>query len=88
MTGPEVFDIAREALFVTLKISAPVLITALVIGLAVSIVQALTQVQETTLSFVPKAITIGAVFLLTMPFMIATLISFTRELAARMVQGG
>jgi flagellar biosynthetic protein FliQ len=88
MTGPEVVDVARDALFVTLKISAPVLITALIVGLAISIVQALTQIQETTLSFVPKVVTIGAVFLLAMPFMIATLITFTRELAVRMAQGG
>jgi flagellar biosynthesis protein FliQ len=88
MTGPEVFDIARESLFVTLKISAPVLIAALAVGLVISVVQALTQIQETTLSFVPKAITIGAVFLLSLPFTIATLMSFTRELAVRMAQGG
>jgi flagellar biosynthetic protein FliQ len=88
METSDVIEISREALWVTLMIGAPLLLTALVIGLVISLVQALTQIQETTLAFVPKVVGMFVVFLLTMPFMIATLSTFTRELTARIAAGG
>ena len=88
MDTSDVIELSREAIWVTLVIGAPLLLTALVIGLIISLVQALTQIQEMTLAFVPKVVGMFVVFLLTMPFMIATLSTFTRDLAARIATGG
>jgi flagellar biosynthetic protein FliQ len=84
----DILDIAREALLVTLKLGAPVLLLALIAGLAISLLQALTQMQEMTLSFVPKIITILLSLFLFLPFMLSTLSDFTRELMARIAAGG
>ena len=70
MDTPEVLDIARDAIFVMLKIGAPIMAVALLIGLAISLIQALTQIQEMTLSFVPKLLVMFASLLLLLPFMI------------------
>ena len=83
MDTPEVLDIARDAIIVMLKIGAPVMIIALLIGLGISLVQALTQIQEATLSFVPKILVMFVSLLLLLPFMIATLSTFTERLADR-----
>lgn len=88
MDTTDVIEISREAIVVTLKLGAPLLLTALVVGLVISLVQALTQIQEMTLAFVPKVVGMAVVFLLTVPFMIATLATFTQELAARIARGG
>jgi flagellar biosynthetic protein FliQ len=88
MDVTDVLAVAREAMGVTLKISAPMMLVALVIGLAVSMIQALTQIQEMTLAFVPKLLAIFAVFLLSLPFMVATLVGFTQELATRIASSG
>jgi flagellar biosynthetic protein FliQ len=74
-------------MWVTIKLGAPMMLVGLALGLVVSLFQALTQIQEMTLVFVPKVLAIFVVFLLTLPFMIATLIGFTRELASRIVGG-
>ena len=87
METADVIEISREAIVVTLKLGAPLLLTALAIGLVVSLVQALTQIQEMTLAFVPKVVGMAVVFLLTVPFMIATLTTFTRDLASRIATG-
>jgi flagellar biosynthetic protein FliQ len=84
----DILDIAREALLVTLKLGAPVLVLALVAGLAISLLQALTQMQEMTLSFVPKILTILLSLFLFLPFMLSTLGDFTRELMDRIAAGG
>jgi flagellar biosynthetic protein FliQ len=84
----DILDIAREALLVTLKLGAPVLLLALIAGLAISLLQALTQMQEMTLSFVPKIITILLSLFLFLPFMLSTLSDFTRELMDRIAAGG
>jgi flagellar biosynthetic protein FliQ len=73
-------DIATQAVWVMLKIGAPTMLVALVVGVAVSLVQALTQVQEATLSFVPKLVAILLTFVLTAPFALLTLEDMTREL--------
>ena len=88
METPEVLDIARDAIFVMLKIGAPVMIIALIVGLAISLVQALTQIQEMTLSFVPKMLVMFVSLLLLLPFMIATLSTFTERLADRIASLG
>lgn len=85
MEAAEVIDVGREAIYVLLVISAPVMIAALVIGLIVSIFQALTQIQEQTLSFVPKVVTMLLVLGLTMPFMLQQLTDFTHKLTEKIV---
>lgn len=85
MNAADVLGISREAVWVMLKIAAPLMLTALVVGLVISLFQALTQLQEQTLTFVPKILILLAVFVLTIPFMSNTLIEFTRELMAKAV---
>ena len=84
----EVLDVSREAVIVTLKIGVPVMLIALIVGLVVSLFQALTQIQEMTLSFIPKIIAIFLSLLLLMPFMLSTLTTFTHGLAERIIQTG
>lgn len=83
MNSAEVTEIAREALFVLLKLSAPIMFVALSIGLIISLIQALTQIQEMTISFVPKIITIFFTLILMMPFMIETMQDFSESLMSR-----
>jgi flagellar biosynthetic protein FliQ len=83
----DVLTVSRDAMWVTIKLGAPMMVVGLVIGLVVSLFQALTQIQEATLAFVPKILAIFVVFLISLPFMVATLIGFTRELASRIVGG-
>ena len=85
MDSAEVLDVARQGIWVALKIGAPVMLIALVVGLVISLFQALTQIQEMTLAFVPKIIVIFLSILLFMPFMLASLSAFTEDLAARIV---
>lgn len=73
-------ELAREAIWVTIQLAAPIMLVALVVGLIISLVQALTQVQEMTLSFVPKILAIFVSLLLFLPFMAATLSTFTRRI--------
>jgi len=80
MNADHVLDIARESIFVMIKIGAPVMIVALVVGIAIALVQALTQMQEMTLSFVPKILAIFATILLSLPFMMNTLTGYGESL--------
>ncbi len=73
-------EIAQEAVWVTIKLAAPVMLVALVVGLIISLIQALTQVQEMTLSFVPKILVIFISLLLFLPFMAGTLSTFAHRL--------
>lgn len=73
MESPEVLDFAREGIWVLMLVSAPMLITALVVGLGVSLVQALTQIQEQTLTFVPKMVAMLIVMAIALPFMLQSL---------------
>ena len=88
MNETEVLDIGREAIWVMIKASGPLMILALVVGLIISIFQALTQIQEATLTFVPKMLVLFVGMLLFMPFMLATLRGFTLELFDRIVGMG
>ncbi|MCZ6448753.1 MAG: flagellar biosynthesis protein FliQ [Alphaproteobacteria bacterium] len=87
--GPnEVLEIVRGAIIVTLKLGAPVMLIGLSVGLAISLVQALTQIQEMTLAFIPKILVIFLSLLLLGPYMLSTLTVFTNQLATRIVSGG
>jgi flagellar biosynthetic protein FliQ len=87
MNAADVLDITREALMVTLKIGGPVMIIALVVGLVISLLQALTQIQESTLAFVPKLVVIFVSLMMLLPFMLSQLTTFTRGIAARIASG-
>jgi flagellar biosynthetic protein FliQ len=87
MTPSDAMMVAREAIFVTLKLGAPVMILALVVGLLVSLFQTLTQIQEMTLTFVPKMLVILLSLLLFLPFMLQILTSFTQGLMERIISG-
>ncbi|MDV4149691.1 flagellar biosynthesis protein FliQ [Clostridium sp. AL.422] len=75
-----VVGIVKDSLFTALKVAGPILIVSIVIGLIISIFQATTQIQEQTLTFVPKLIGIAAVGLLLGSFMLHTLVSFTERI--------
>ena len=87
MDTPEVLDIARDAIFVMLKIGAPIMAVALLIGLAISLIQALTQIQEMTIAFVPKILAIFISLLIALPFMAEKMHAEMLRIAARIVSG-
>ncbi len=80
MTPEMVMDLAYQAMRVALMLAAPLLLSALLIGLLVSLFQAATQINEMTLSFIPKILGVCAVLVLTGPFLIQLLTSFTEHL--------
>jgi flagellar biosynthesis protein FliQ len=80
VTPEQVLDIARDAILVLLKIGAPIMLVALIVGVLIALLQALTQMQEMTLSFVPKILAIFLTVVLALPFMVATLVGFGEEL--------
>ena len=88
MTMTEVLEIARLTVLTMLKIGAPVMLIALIVGIAISLFQALTQMQEMTLTFVPKIIVIFISMIFLLPFMMASLIDFSQGLFARMATVG
>lgn len=88
MTEAELMEFAYQAIMLTLKIAAPAMLAGLVVGLIVSLFQALTQIQEMTLSFVPKIIAIFAMILLTLPMMGSSLRTFTETIADKIVSLG
>ena len=80
MTPETVVTIGRQALEMTLTLAAPLLLTALAVGLIVGIFQAATQINEMTLSFIPKLLAMAAVLALTGPWMLRSLVEYTRNL--------
>jgi flagellar biosynthetic protein FliQ len=80
MTPETVMTIAQRALEITMLLAAPLLLVALLVGLLVGIFQAATQINEMTLSFIPKVVGMGATMVIAGPWMRETLISYTREL--------
>ena len=80
MDSSAVLDIGLQALIVAGKLAAPMLITALVVGFAISLFQSITQIQEVTLSFVPKAIAVSIALLVTGHWMISEIVSFTHAM--------
>lgn len=87
MTSADALVIARETVIVALKLGAPPMILALIVGLLISFLQALTQIQEMTLTFVPKILVILLSLLLFLPFMLQTLTSYTHMLMDRIIAG-
>ncbi|HUK08650.1 MAG TPA: flagellar biosynthesis protein FliQ [Stellaceae bacterium] len=87
MSVDDVLALGDQAIVVALKIGAPVMLLALACGLLISILQALTQIQEMTLTFVPKILLIMVSLMVLLPFMVATLVDFTRMLAGHIVNG-
>ncbi len=88
MTEEVLYDIMRQGLWASVLISAPLLGVALVAGVVVGLFQALTSIQEATLTFVPKAGLMIAVFWVSMSFMTATLVSFFKDGVIPLVAGG
>jgi flagellar biosynthesis protein FliQ len=80
MTPETVVTVGRHALEVTLLLAAPLLLTALAVGLIVGIFQAATQINEMTLSFIPKLLAMAAMLAITGPWMLRTLVEYTRGL--------
>ena len=80
MSHTLVVDLARNAVMLALLICGPMLVVALLIGLSVSVLQAVTQIQEQTLAFVPKLVGVSAVFLLALPWILQLLVKYTTEL--------
>jgi flagellar biosynthetic protein FliQ len=80
MDAAEVIEIMRDGIYVLIIISAPVMATALIIGLIIALFQALTQIQEATLTFVPKVLAMVFVLILTLPFMIEELTGLNNRL--------
>ena len=80
MTPEYVVKLGQEAMMLVLMIGGPMLIVALVVGLAVSIFQAVTQVHEMTLTFIPKIVAVGLTILLILPWMMQQVVDFTYRL--------
>lgn len=87
MNEIEVLDISRDAVFTLLKVVTPVLLVALFVGLIVGIFQALTQIQEMTLAFVPKIISVFVAIILLFPFMLGQMRTLTESLFNRIAGG-
>lgn len=88
MTEVEVLDISRDAIFTLLKVVTPILSVALFVGLIIGIFQALTQIQEMTLAFVPKIISVFVALILLFPFMLNQMRTLTEGLFDRIIEGG
>ncbi|WP_189081519.1 flagellar biosynthetic protein FliQ [Mangrovihabitans endophyticus] len=80
MTDTQIVELALQAMTVAAKMAAPILLTALAIGFAISLFQSVTQVQEPTLSFVPKAIGVGVALLVSGNWMLHEMVTFTTQL--------
>ena len=87
MTGPEVLDVARDTIYTLVLVSSPLMLVGLAVGVVVSLFQALTQIQEATLVFVPKIIAIFVALLIALPFMADALAAHMNRLASRIVGG-
>ena len=80
MSDGDVMGVASDAIWITLRIAGPILLVGLVVGLVVSVFQAVTQIQEQTLVFIPKIIAIVAVLIIAGPWMMNSMISYTEQL--------
>lgn len=87
MTEAEIFDTLRQSLWIAVRISAPLLLVALVAGVVVGLFQALTSIQEMTLTFVPKVGAMLAVFWVSMSFMTTTLVAFFTDRIIPLIAG-
>ena len=80
MSDAQITDLAVQTMIVAAKVSAPILLTALLVGFAISLFQAATQIQEQTLSFVPKLIAVAIALVVTGNWVLSELVSFTHQL--------
>jgi flagellar biosynthetic protein FliQ len=87
MTGPEVLEVARDSIWTIVLVSAPVLVVGLIVGVAISLVQALTQIQEQTLVFVPKILAVFITLLIALPFMADAMHSHMMRISSRIIGG-
>jgi flagellar biosynthetic protein FliQ len=87
MTGPEVLDVARDAIWTIVLVSSPLMVVGLVVGVVISLIQALTQIQEMTLVFVPKIIAIFVTMVLALPFMADALHAHMLRISSRIIGG-
>jgi flagellar biosynthetic protein FliQ len=87
MTGPEILDISRDAIFTLIVVASPVMLVGLAVGIVISLFQALTQIQEMTLAFVPKILAMFISLLIALPFMAEKLQAEMLRLVARIVSG-
>lgn len=88
MTGSEVLDIARDGIWVLIIVSAPMMLVGLLVGVVIALFQALTQIQEMTLVFVPKILAIFVTLLIALPFMGTTMNSYMDRIVDMIVTGG
>lgn len=88
MTGPEVLDVARDGIWVLIIVSAPMMIVGLLVGVVIALFQALTQIQEMTLVFVPKILAIFVTMLVVLPFVGTTMNSFMDRMIDLIIAGG
>ncbi|MBO9419878.1 MULTISPECIES: flagellar biosynthesis protein FliQ [Stappiaceae] len=88
MTGPEVLDLARSAVWAMILIAGPTMVIGLLVGVIIALFQALTQIQEMTLVFVPKILAIFVTLLLSLPFMSQVLEGFMGEIAEMILATG
>jgi flagellar biosynthetic protein FliQ len=88
MTGAVVLDLAREGIWVMILVAAPMMIVGLVVGVVIALFQALTQIQEQTLVFVPKIISIFITMLLALPFLGATMGGYMNRVVDMIIVGG
>ena len=87
MTGPEVLDVARDSILTLVYVASPLMLVALAVGVVISLFQALTQIQEMTLVFVPKILAMFVAMLIALPFMADHLHGHMTRLAARIIGG-
>jgi flagellar biosynthesis protein FliQ len=87
MTGPEVIDVARDSIVTLVLLASPLMLVGLAVGLAISLFQALTQIQEMTLVFVPKILAIFVAMLIALPFMGDALQGYMARIAAHIAGG-
>lgn len=88
MEQSQIIDFTREAIMLCMKLSAPIMVIGLAVGLIISLIQALTQIQEATLSFVPKILTIFIAIFVLFPFMAQAMQAFMTKIADQIVNIG
>jgi flagellar biosynthetic protein FliQ len=87
MSGPEVLDVARDAILTLVLVASPLMLVGLLVGVAISLLQALTQIQEMTLAFVPKILAMFIAMMIALPFMADLLHDHMLRIAARIAGG-
>ena len=88
MSGAEVLDIATDSIWVLIIVSMPMMLVGLVVGVIIALFQALTQIQEQTLVFVPKILAIFVTMLITLPFLGSTMAAYMNRIVDMIIVGG